>query len=204
MFQDLPFVKRAKDNDWRFLVENYASHGPGETIDGRVHILPGVERMCRHGSYRICVPRFPPTSGKRLLAASTAWANPRGVRLRDLHGRAGAADCELPSRGAGLQRGVSSVGGIRCRLVGGISFECCRRHLAKGRGSEFSAESWLARRQIANRLNGEAPCANGALRRPAKSLMPRSKRLSGLSSLSGRRSESRLVSARPRGYRKRD
>src|SRR5229473_3796425 len=99
MFQDLPFVKRAKDNDWRFLVENYASHGPGETIDRRVHILPGVERMCRHGSYRICVPRFPPTSGKRLLAASTAWANPRGVRLRDLHGRAGAADCELPPRG---------------------------------------------------------------------------------------------------------
>ncbi len=66
-------------------------------------------------------------------------------------------------------------------------------------GSEFSAESWLAGRQIANRRNGEAACAKGGLRKPAKSLMPRSKRLSGLSSLSGRRSESRLVSARLRG-----
>src|SRR5229473_2920661 len=130
MFQDLPFVKRAKDNDWRFLVENYASHGPGETIDRRVHILPGVERMCRHGSYRICVPRFPPTSGKRLLAASTAWANPRGVRLRDLHGRADAADCELPSRVQGFNAAFLPSAG---------SVAGCRRHLAKARGSEFSA-----------------------------------------------------------------
>src|SRR6266852_5896354 len=94
---------------------------------------------------------------KRLLAASTAWANPRGVRLRDLHGRAGAADCELPSRGAGLQRGVSSVGGIRCRLVGGISFECCRRHLAKGREA---TENVISTRSTGGQGRSRSFCAS--------------------------------------------
>ncbi len=117
VFHNLPFVKRAKGNDRRFLLEKYASHCPGETIDGAGSIscrgLSASEDVA-HIAF-VCLV-FSRTSGKKAVGSKhglgessrrEAAGSPRSG------GRGRFANCPLGVQGfkAAFLRSAESIAG---------------------------------------------------------------------------------------------
>jgi hypothetical protein len=118
MFHNLPFVKRAKDNDRRFLLENYASHCSGETIDGAGSItcrgLSASEDVAHIAS--VCLVFRGLASGKKAVGSKRGLSESsrrEAAGFPRSGGRGRFANCPLGVQGfnAAFLRSAESVAG---------------------------------------------------------------------------------------------